>query len=245
MANGSWIAIAMTPGGDVAARTKPSPKRIGSHRGIVLLLHRAIPITMMATSPPARYATSSILATAEVFPERRTCAAAAAVVWAVAAAAKLNPTSTLANAPQKAADPPITAAVIANEALRRSANVEIAANDTANAPSPKMTSRLDTYSCVECAAAIGNAFKIAFSVVVGLSSPCGVNTSPTIRRPAARGKNTASTTVPPRLGYDSAMSWVGSSRFAATTVTAPPFLGQGCHDQRQAVGGHRQDQILD
>src|SRR5437588_172997 len=163
MANGSWIAIAMTPGGDVAARTKPSPKRIGSHRGIVLILHRAIPITMMATSPLARYATSSILATAEVFPERRNCAAAAAAVCAVAAAAKLTPTSTLDTAPPKVADHPITAA----------------------------------------------------------------------------------TTVPPRLGYDAAMSWVGSSRFAATTVTAPPFLGQGCHDQRQAVGGHRQDQILD
>src|SRR5437868_6349908 len=98
------------PGRDDAASSSPKPKSTASQRGTVVLRQSAIPVSTIATRPPPRYATRSIVETADASAETTTRAAAAAVVCAVAADATLNPTSMFASAPQNAAVPPTTAA---------------------------------------------------------------------------------------------------------------------------------------
>src|SRR4051794_10167499 len=101
-ANGSCSRIAVMPGMDKAAMTKPAPNRTGNHLGIVLLRHSATPMRAMATRSPQRYTARRNLQAADVAPASCTLAAAAGGAGEAAAEARLNPTIMFASAPLKA-----------------------------------------------------------------------------------------------------------------------------------------------
>jgi len=86
---------------------------------------------------PRKYAYWNACPNPEVKVVTRNCAAAAGVVRAVAAAARLGKTMTLVTAPQNAPMPPISAATVARAEPRPLVSVAIAAYETASAPSPR------------------------------------------------------------------------------------------------------------
>jgi hypothetical protein len=78
------LAVAVCPTPDAVREHQHCyrERQLHGHRGTVLLRHRAVAISRMATSPPPRCATSNRVDTADVSAETSTCAAAVGVVWA-------------------------------------------------------------------------------------------------------------------------------------------------------------------
>jgi len=97
---------------------------------------------MTAAGIPAKYPVKNTQAAAAVLAETRIWAAADET-WTAAAAARSNPISTFATAPQKAPNHPITAAVVASTLSRSEASTAMAKNETPKVPSPKITSTLE------------------------------------------------------------------------------------------------------
>jgi SAM-dependent methyltransferase len=97
--NGSESRTETIPGGARAPASRATTNSTGSHRGTTWLRHRAIPVRRTATGRPTKYPVKNTQAAAAVLAETRICAAADDT-WTAAAAARSNPMSTFATAPE-------------------------------------------------------------------------------------------------------------------------------------------------
>jgi hypothetical protein len=156
-----------------SASSNPAAKRTASQRGTVRLRHRATPMITGATNSPKAYASVNPWPGPELKFRIRIRAPASWLIPAVAAAARLMPTSTLTMAPQNAPIPPISTAMVAAVAPRFRTSMAIAAYETATAPSASSDSDPETNSCVECRAAIGSTLAATAVVVTIRSVPRG------------------------------------------------------------------------